>query len=149
MTFAERLAAIDTAIALLASAADPEATLVATALRRWHDGESLDTAMGLPTDWRDRARIAKRDRALQELVKTNPELDATGIARHILRELPGCTRQHIRPDGQLGHIFDLAALEFRPSERHLRRLLTQVRGQQRECNGHDSSSRSRARPRRT
>jgi hypothetical protein len=131
---AGKLAAVDQAIRLLAEVDDPPVALIAAALRRWRsDGETLESALGLPTDWRWRERMTKRDRALRELVQLRPGVDATAIAREIACASPGC----IRPDGAAGHIHDLAGLGLDLSERHLRRLVAGFHGQQASCNGHE------------
>ena len=137
MTVERTLAAVDEVIRLLAESDRPAAAVVAGALRRWQAGETLESAVGLPTDWRQRKRITDRDRALVALVNLIPNGDARGIARQIIAGLPGCACQPRRPDGATGYIHDLARLGLDLSERHLRRVITELRGHQAGCNGHD------------
>jgi hypothetical protein len=138
VSVAGTLAAVDRAIAVLGASADPEAIRVGDALKVWRKSAlSLDAALGLPSDWQTRKRVAARDRAIQELVKHSPGMHARGIARKILANLSYCAQLNDRPDGWLGHVHDLAGERVELSERHLRRL---IRGHQRACNGHDGAS---------
>jgi hypothetical protein len=140
---ADTVAQFRRAVELLAEIDDLAANMVAEAIATWLGGVDFDTAAGLPSDWRIRERVAMRDRALRELLGFNPGMNARAVARRILADLPGCGRQKIRPDGAAGHVHDLAALGLDLSERHLRRLITDLRGHQETCNGHDDRTGSR------
>jgi hypothetical protein len=107
---------------------DAAAMRIATALDRFIRSENFDQALGLTTDWRMRLRIDARDRALDELVKHFPSFSVNALARHIAASVRQARGAGARPDGIAGYIWDLRTLDC-PSERHLRRLLTDRVGQ--------------------
>ncbi len=135
---AATIAAVHAAIQTLA---DADHIKVAEALSRWlvSSSESFDSALELPTDWRQRLRVAARDRALVELSRLHGDEDcsrlADRIAAGLLRARPGARRR----DGSLGFIDDLAAAGCSLGARQLRRLIADIRrGHQGKCNGHGS-----------
>jgi hypothetical protein len=129
------------AIELLAERNDPAGTRIATALDRWISGEGFDQAFGLPTDWRQRLRFATRDAALRALEAMHPNLDAQSLAERIVEGIDRVSRSDsARPDGESGYLHDLAVIDAHLSTRHWRRLVTDLRGHQEACNGHDKSA---------
>src|SRR5579871_5053907 len=105
-------------------------------LSRCLAGERFHSAAGLPTYFPWRLKIAARDRALKELSTLRADLNPTQLARWIRRE--AAVISSIRRDGALGHVDELVNSECDRSERHLRRLISELRGrgQQQGCNGH-------------
>ncbi|MGA8094768.1 MAG: hypothetical protein WB823_10950 [Steroidobacteraceae bacterium] len=128
------LADMRRALVLLAELNDPAATRTAAALTSWLAGDSFDSAAGLAPGWRSHQRVAARDRALRALSEMHPEIDVTNLARRIARGLAreAARRREVRPDGEAGHLHDLVRTDACLSERHLRRILTEIRRGQAE-----------------
>jgi hypothetical protein len=109
---------------------DPAAARVGWVLKRWLAGEAFEAAAGLPTDWRWRLQIEKRDQALAELARLRADLDPANLARWIRAELPRAARSSaVRRDGALGYVDDLARSGCGGlGDRNLRELLGDIRG---------------------
>jgi hypothetical protein len=138
--FADTIASIHRVVVLLAELDDPAATATAHVLRGWLGGQTIEAAANLPTDWRSRLRIATRYQALAVLVpklsvaSTKDKDLAQALHRLVQKEL--AYPSAVRPDGVLGYVFDLARAGC-PGERHLRRLIAEIRGHQVAGHGHD------------
>jgi hypothetical protein len=125
------VADVHAATAVLVAADDPAATRVAAALARWHAGDDFEAALGLPSDWRWRLRIAARDRALAELSRLRADLSDRQLATLITEHVSRHPADGPRPDGVPGYLHDLVRTGC-PGWRHLRRLIA---GHRAACDG--------------
>lgn len=128
-------------IELLTDCDEPAATRTAAALSRWLAGEDdFHQALGLPSDWRMRVRVAARDEALHSLMNLHPDLDNESLAERIVAGVARANPGSPRLDGsEIGYFQDLTSLDL-PGVSRLRRVLADLRG----CHGaglsHNQSS---------
>lgn len=110
----------------------------AAVLTRLLAGRRAHQALGLPSDWCMRIRVAARDKALLSLMNLHPDLDNESLAERIVAGV-GSGNPGTATGTESGYFQDLALLKL-PGVSRLRRILADLRG----CHGaglsHNKSS---------
>ena len=127
------MAEIAAAGRVLAAAGLPR---VAEALMFWYSGASLESALGLPSGWREALRRERRDEALRRLAATVPAPSeraraaciALALRRYAASTFPHDRRVGRRPDGDRGLLHDVLVCGPAPAAPTIRAVLSRRNG---------------------